>query len=245
MNRDPYAIVLNHAMTEIQKAYPDLTHSFIFTKTGNIITGKQETDQKNLDAVLESFENLKEKAKVIGDLKDFNITGKNGNLTLSKIDDMYLVLTATKNADRSHIYAITHVIIPTILKTLATTLETPETFEAPHLQLTSSQKELVVDTLTGFFAGDSVQIDTEILSDWTTNNDPRARVKAAITGEQDMQEYISEVHIETFGGNATVCKVKEVDDQSVKGKNLIRIPEKLCRSLEINKGDLVKVKPAI
>jgi DNA-binding Xre family transcriptional regulator len=31
----------------------------------------------------------------------------------------------------------------------------------------------------------------------------------------------------------------------VKGKNMIRIPEKLCKSLEISKGDLVKVSPAV
>ena len=58
MNRDSYAIALKSAMTEIQKAYPDISHSFIFPKTGNIITGEQETDQQTLNTVLDSFENL-------------------------------------------------------------------------------------------------------------------------------------------------------------------------------------------
>jgi predicted regulator of Ras-like GTPase activity (Roadblock/LC7/MglB family) len=238
MNRDSYAIALNSAMTEIQKAYPDINNSFIFTKTGTIINGNKETDQQTMNNVQEAFENLKEKAKAIGDLKGFKITGKNGNLTLSKINDMYLVLATSKNADTAHVYAITHVIIPTIIKTL-------ESFDSTHLQSTSTQKKLVVDTLTGFFAGDSVQIDTEILTEWTKNSDPRARVKAAITREPDMQDGVSQVHIETFGGNAAVCKVKEIDDQNVKGKNMIRIPEKHCKSLEISKGDLVKVSPAV
>ena len=149
---------------------------------------------------------------------------------------MYLVLSTTKNMNNTHIYAITHVIIPTILKTM-------ETIESPHLPDTSTQKKLVVDTLTGFFAGDAVQIDTEILDEWTQNNDPRARVKAAITGEPAIPEEINQVHIETFSGNTTVCKVKEVDDQNVKGKNMIKIPEKLAKSLEITKGDMVMVKP--
>ena len=118
-----------------------------------------------------------------------------------------------------------------------------ETIESPHLPDTSTQKKLVVDTLTGFFAGDAVQIDTEILDEWTQNNDPRARVKAAITGEPAIPEEINQVHIETFSGNTTVCKVKEVDDQNVKGKNMIKIPEKLAKSLEITKGDMVMVKP--
>jgi len=237
MNRDSYAIALKTALTEIQKAYPDLNHSFIFTQNEKIISGEQETDENTMNTVLDAFANLKEKAETIGEIKGFHITGKKGNLTLSKINDMYLVLSTTKNMDNTHIYAITHVIIPTILKTM-------ETIESPHLPETpSTQKKLVVDTLTGFFAGDAVQIDTEILDEWTQNNDPRARVKAALTGEPSIPEEINQVHIETFSGNTTVCKVKEVDDQSVKGKNMIRIPEKLAKSLEITKGDIVMVKP--
>ena len=237
MNRDPYAIALNSALTEIKKAYPDIKNSFIFTKTGTIITGDQETDEKTMNNVLESFENLKEKAKTIGNLKSFSITAKNGKLTLSNIKDMHLLLATSKHADKNHIYSITNVIIPTILKTL-------ETFAPTHLQ-SPPPKKLIVDTLTGFFAGDSVQIDTEILMDWTKNNDPRTRVKAAITEEQNTQKSINQVQIETFGGNAALCKVKEINDQNLKGKNMIRIPEKLCKTLEINKGDLVKVKPAL
>ena len=237
MNRDPYAIALNSAMTEIKKAYPDIKNSFIFTKNGTIITGDQETDEKTMNNVRETFENLKEKAKAIGNLKSFHITAKNGKLTLSKIKDMYLVMATSKNADKTHIYSITHVIIPTILKTL-------ETFAPTPLQVTPTKK-LIVDTLTGFFAGDSVQLDAEILRDWTKNNDPHARVKATLTKEQNTQESIDHVKIETFGGNSTLCKVKEINDDKLKGKNMIRIPEKLCKSLEINKGDLVKVKPAL
>ena len=237
MNRDPYAIALDNALTEIKKAYPDIKNSFIFTKNGTIITGDQETDEKTMNNILESFENLKEKTKTIGNLKSFSITAKNGKLTLSNIKDMHLLLATSKNADKNHIYSITHVIIPTILKTL-------ETFAPTHLQ-SPPTKKLIVDTLSGFFAGDSVQIDAEILRDWTKNNDPRARVKATLTEEQNTQESINHVKIETFGGNSTLCKVKEINDDKLKGKNMIRIPEKLCKSLEINKGDLVKVKPAL
>jgi len=237
MNRDPYAIALDSALTEIKKAYPDIKNSFIFTKNGTIITRDQETDEKTMNNVRETFENLKEKTKTIGNLKSFHITAKNGKLTLSNINDMHLLLATSKNADKNHIYSITHVIIPTILKTL-------ETFAPTHLQ-SPPTKKLIVDTLSGFFAGDSVQIDAEILRDWTKNNDPRARVKATLTKEQNTQESINNVKIETFGGNSTICKVKEINDDKLKGKNMIRIPEKLCKSLEINKGDLVKVKPAL
>jgi predicted regulator of Ras-like GTPase activity (Roadblock/LC7/MglB family) len=242
MNRDPYAIALHNALTEIKKAYPDIKHSFIFTNNGSIVTGDPETDEKTLKNVLESFENLKEKAKAIGNLKSFSINGKNGKITLSSIDDMYLVLAASEKVDETQIHSITHVILPTILKTM-------KTFAPTHLQ-SPSTKKLVVDTLSGFFAGDSVQIDAETLMDWTNgewtkNTDPRARVKAALTGEKTTQESIDHVRIETFSGNSTLCKVKEINDEKLKGKNMIRIPEKVCDTLEIKKGDLVKVKPML
>jgi hypothetical protein len=237
MDRDPSAIALNNAITEINKAYPDIKNSFIFTKSGTILTGDQETDQQTINSIQECFENLKEKAKTIGNLKSFTITTKNGKLTLSNIENMHLLLATSKNADKNHIYSITQVIIPTILKTMEALASTQPQITPP--------KQLVVDTLTGFFAGDSVQIDTEILRDWTQNdNDPRARVKAAITGESSAPESIEQVRIETFGGNSTLCKVKEISDQDMRGKNMIRIPEKLCKTLEVNRGDLVKVEPA-
>jgi formylmethanofuran dehydrogenase subunit D len=73
-----------------------------------------------------------------------------------------------------------------------------------------------------------VQIDPEILLNLTKNEyDPDAQIK-----------------IETLDGNNTLCKVKEINDQNFQGRNMIRIPEKLCKTLEINKGDMVKVKPA-
>jgi len=237
MNRDPYAIALNNAMTEIKKAYPDVQSSFIFTKEGTILTEDQETDQKTMDNLHESFENLKEKTKAIGKLESFYIISKNGKITLSTIKDMYLLLVTTKNADKNQINSITNIIIPTILKTL-------ETLTSPQPQLTPSKK-LIVDPLTGFFAGDSVKIDTEILNAWTKNKDPFAHVRGVLTGEQIAQKEIEQVKIETFDGNSTLCKVKEMHALNVKGKNMIKIPEKICKSLEINKGDLIKVEPAL
>jgi len=237
MNRDPTSIALYNALTEIKKAYPGIHHSFLFTNNGSIVTGDPETDDETVKNVLESFEDLKEKAKAIGNLKSFSINAKNGKIVLSSIEDMYLILATSEKIDDTQIYSITHVIIPIILKTM-------KTFTQPNLQ-SQSTKKLVVDTLGGFFAGDSVQIDIETLMDWTQNSDPRARVKAALTGEQIPQESIDQVEIETFGGNSIMCKVKEISDQKLKGKNMIRIPEKLCDTLEIRKGDLVKVKPMV
>ncbi len=233
MNRDPYAIALENALTEINKAYPDISHSFLFTKTGSIITGDNETDEKTMNSILESFQSMNDQAKIIGNLKNIHINGENGKLTVSNVDDDYLVLATSKNADTTNINTITKVIFPTILKTLAA-------FAPIHLQIQSS-KELIVDILGGFFAGDSVQIDAETLLEWTKNKDPSLSKK--LTEREHLEEIIEHVRIETFAGNSTLCKVKEISDKKLAGKNIVRIPDKVCNTLEVKKGDLVKVEP--
>jgi predicted regulator of Ras-like GTPase activity (Roadblock/LC7/MglB family) len=221
MNKDPYAVALNNALTEIKKICPDVSRSFIFAKDGTIVTGDSETDEKTMEKMIQSFQSVAEKADTIGNLKAFYVNGKKGKVILSKVNDMYLTLTTSKNADTTYLHSVTHVIIPTVMKLLETITPTP-------LQLTPS-KQLIVDTLSGFFIGDSVQIDTELVNEW-----------AKLLN----QKSINQVEIEAFGGKATQCKVKEINDPKLKGKGMIRIPEKICKTLKVKNGELVKVKPA-
>ena len=237
MNREAYAIALNNTLTEITKAYPDIKHSFIFNHNKSIIVRDQETDEKTMEKIIESLETLKQKAKTIGNLQSFYINAKNGKLIVSNNNDVCIVLATSKKIDKNHIYAITQVILPTIIKTMETLTSTPTQVTPPT--------KFVVDTISGFFAGNSVQIDTETLLELTRKSDPPAKVKAEITREKNTQKAINQVRIETLGGNSTICKVKEINDQKLKGKNMIRIPEKICNTLEIKKGDTVKVKPLL
>ena len=236
MNREPYAISLNSALTEIKKAYPGILHSFLFTNTGLTIAKDLETNEEVIQNVLESFDDLKGKTKKIGNINNFSVTGKNGKMFLSNIDDMHLVLVTSKNVDESQIHSITKIIIPTILKTV-------ETLVSSHLQ-SKPEKQLIVDTISGFFAGDTVQIDKETLIDWTNTLDTDQIEKTKLTKEENADS-IDQVKIETFAGNSVLCKVKEITDPKLKVKNLIRIPKKICESLVIKKGDQVLVKPIL
>jgi len=221
MNKDQYAVALKNALTEVRNICPDVSHSFIFTKDGMIIASDPETEEKAMEKMIHSFQSIAEKADTIGNLKAFYVDGKKGKVILSNVNDMYLALAASKNADTAYLHSITRVIIPTVLKLLETINPTP-------IQSTPS-RQLVVDTLSGFFIGDSVQIDTELLEEWAKLLD---------------QKGVNEVEIEAFGGKATQCKVKEINDPQLKGKGMVRIPEKVCKTLEVKKGELVKVKPA-
>jgi predicted regulator of Ras-like GTPase activity (Roadblock/LC7/MglB family) len=229
MNPEKYADALNNALSEIKKAYPHIKNSFLFSKNGTIVTGDPEISKEDMEKIIESFEILQEKTENVGNLQSLQIKGKNGKLILSSINDMYLVLETSQQADKTHIYAITHAIIPTVLKTVENMAPMapappPDTQDTPP---PDTPKELVVDTLARFFVGNAVQVDTETLMEWTKNN----------------EKNLKKVQIETLKGKTTRCSVKSISDVRRRGMNLIRIPEKLCRTLRVKKGDMVTVKP--
>lgn len=106
-------------------------------------------------------------------------------------------------------------------------IEEPLPEELPELPT----HQLIVDTIGGLLVrGDTVQIDKEILDEW----------------EQLWEDKeVTEIMIETFNGETVKCKVKPITDSKLKGKGLIRIPEKLRRKLDIKKGELVRITPVI
>jgi len=220
MSQNAYADALKNALTEIKKICPDVSCSFIFRRDGMIVAGDSETAEETVEKTVRSFQNIVEKEDMIGGLKALILDGEKGKVHISRVNDMYLALAASKNADATFLQAITRVIVPTVLKLLESTAPTPPKF-APL-------KQLIVDTLSGFFSGDSVQIDLEVLKQWS---------------ELLNRKNVGEVEIESFGGKTTQCSVREINDPKLKGKGIIRIPERICKVLEVKKGEIVRVKP--
>jgi len=89
MNKDPYAVALKNALTEIKKICPDISRSFIFTKDGTIVAGDPETDEKTMEKMIHSFQSVAEEADAIGTLKAVYVNGKKGKVILSSVNDMY------------------------------------------------------------------------------------------------------------------------------------------------------------
>jgi predicted regulator of Ras-like GTPase activity (Roadblock/LC7/MglB family) len=97
-------------------------------------------------------------------------------------------------------------------------------FEAPATQL-------IVENIGGLLVpSDTVRIDNETLTQWEN----------MFEGKK-----IEYVEIETFDGKTTKCKVKPIKDSKYFGKGIVQIPEKMQLTLEIKKGELVRVKPII
>jgi predicted regulator of Ras-like GTPase activity (Roadblock/LC7/MglB family) len=90
-------------------------------------------------------------------------------------------------------------------------------------------QQLIVDRFSGLMVkSDTVQLDADILKRWSD--------------ELDIDQ-VSEVDVETFSGKTVRCKTKVINDPKLEGRGLIRIPEKACQSLDVRRGELVRVKP--
>jgi hypothetical protein len=91
--------------------------------------------------------------------------------------------------------------------------------------------QFIVENLGGLFASsDTARIDNALLLNWNDMYDDRK---------------IEEIEIVTFGGKSVRCKVKPIKDAKFEGKGLVQIHEKVQSTLEIKKGELVRVKPVI
>jgi len=119
--------------------------------------------------------------------------------------------------------------------------EETEEFQAPELSIPEKtelhkpspeelpSQQLIVDRFSGFMVKpDTVQLDADILKRWS---------------EELGIEDVSEVDIETFSGKTVRCKAKVINDAKLEGRGLVRIPEKTCQSLDVRRGELVRVKP--
>lgn len=225
MNKDRYAEALKNTLTEIRNICPDINSSFIFTKDGAVIAGDPETTDMTIKKTLHSFQNITEKAGIIGGLHNFSVDGDKGRVYISQINDMYLATATSKNADENYLRSVTQVIVPTVLKLLENIDPAPLKPTQPNPM---QPQQLIVEAFSGFFTGDAVQVDPQLLTEWS---------------ELFSGKNINEVEVETFSGETTRCKVKEINIPNLQGKGIIRMPERVCRTLEVNKGESVKIKP--
>jgi predicted regulator of Ras-like GTPase activity (Roadblock/LC7/MglB family) len=125
MSKETYAFALKNALTEIRNVCPDVKTSFLFDKEANVVAGDAETPETRVEKVVKSLEGVLEKADTIGGLNSLVIKGSKGNAHISCVDDMYLTMIASKNADMKYLETVARVLIPTVIKLLDSLGPTP------------------------------------------------------------------------------------------------------------------------
>ncbi|MGB9740762.1 MAG: hypothetical protein ACPLW5_03235 [Candidatus Bathyarchaeales archaeon] len=270
MNAETYSYALKNALDEIRNVCPDITSIFVFKKNGEPAVSDEKTLERTVIQAKESLGYMLEKTDSIGGFKSATLYGSAGSLNVSYMDDFYLVTVLSPKADISYVHAVTNVLMRTVIKliertrpphiqdfpqnieteTEATKLEKAgEPSEKQLTEIASEREEgepaaeaqveeapvtqLIVENLAGLRRKllplrDAVQIDNQVMTKWS---------------EFYSGTKIEEVEIETFSGKSCRCKVKPLEDPIYEGKGIIQIPPKIQSTLEVKKGELVRVKP--
>ncbi|RLI21653.1 hypothetical protein DRO54_03105 [Candidatus Bathyarchaeota archaeon] len=264
IDEEIYSFALKNALTEIGNICSDVKLSFIFNQDGKVLAVDARSTDYNVERMISNFEEVFEKSHVVGGVNSITVDAKKGKIIVSNIGEkVYLATVTNRNVDMKYLETVSRVLIPTVLKLLEkmapaplkkpsikektvsveeeTTEKEEEEKESPEIFSSNEEIEtetpqiptnqLIVDTFGGLLVRqDTVKIDNEILSQWSEVLD---------------RKDINMVEIETFEGKTAQCKVKPIKDSKLSGKGIIKIPEKLCDLLDIKKGELVRVRPAI
>jgi hypothetical protein len=260
---DVYSFALKNALNEMQNACPDIKHIFMFRESGEIIAGDENTPNKSIVRVVDSFSSILEKDEAIGGVEGLTLEGGKGRVNISCMNNLYLVTVTSAKADMNYVNVVVRVLIPTVLRLLEKIHPTPtkNTSPSPAPEMKTKIPEVVekseehpkepekpevkseqlpieppvmqfmVENLGGLLVpSDTVRIDAETMLDWE---------------ELYEGKNIENVEIETFDGKTTRCKVKPIKDSKYYGKGVIQIPDKIQLTLEIKRGELVRVKPIV
>jgi len=269
MENDVYAFALRNTLNEIINACPDIRSIFLFKEDGDIISGEEKAQEEAAVHAVDALDDVLEKAETLGGLQNITLESTEGTIKVSRMGDFYLVTVVPQEADLNYINTLTSALVPTVLKVLekinpvcnrdtpsepeneeptvkpdikpleASTEEITENHEERVSLEASSERilpepqvnQFIVENIGGLFSpSDVVRIDNDMMSQWADLYDDRK---------------IEEATIETFGGKSARCKIKPIKDSKYEGKGIIQIPEKIQQTLDVKKGELVRVKPVI
>jgi len=268
MDNEVYSFALKNTLNEIQNICPDIKNSFMFKEDGEIVAQDENTPQNVVVHLVGSFDGILEKADAIGGIEGITLDGSKGRVTISSMNDMYLVTVTSKKADMNYVNTVTHVLIPTILRLLDKINPAPLKNKTPSLK---------IETETPVAEELEEQTETPVKKDWTEEPEETLETETLpselpvnqliienLSGllvpsdtvridsemlsqweELSGSTRIDQVEVETFDGKTTQCKVKPIKDSTYEGKGIIRMPEKIQLNLEVRKGELVRVKPLV
>jgi predicted regulator of Ras-like GTPase activity (Roadblock/LC7/MglB family) len=118
MGSDVYSFALKSALDEIRNLCPDVTGAFIFREDGEVVAGDGALSDKVMVRVIDAFDGIFDKADAIGGVNAITVDGFDGRVSVSRVNDVYMVIATSKKADVNYVGTVTRVLIPTVLRLL-------------------------------------------------------------------------------------------------------------------------------
>jgi hypothetical protein len=115
MSNEVYALALKSTLQEIQNVCSDVTSNFIF-KDGKLLAKDNNTEEETATQTIEAFNDITERADIIGGLEAVTIQSAEGKVNIATINDFYLTTVSSNEADEKYVNTLTRVLIPIVIK---------------------------------------------------------------------------------------------------------------------------------
>jgi hypothetical protein len=251
---------LANGLDKIEDNEKNILKSFIF-QNKKILAQDESTLEDEAETTIEAFEAINNHASILDGIESIAVQGTNGRVDIIHINDYYLTLVTSKEADETALNNLTHVLAPDIFKkaqdvvpiSTNTFLETnakisvalktddakpilvSEPLELPEPdQLTPEYDEFIVDDIgrIGIISSSSDLVRLDIVTVGRWTE---------LYGENKILKVIIQ---EANTRKTFECKY-EVSKDTKQRIGVVLIPEPIQRKLLTKKGAKVLIKPII
>jgi hypothetical protein len=112
---------------EFKNISPAITNTFIFNRNGEIIAKDETTTKEQTKNLICNFNNIAALEQNIGAIENLTVQGADSQLTITAMNNLFLVNVSSRAADQKIVKSLTHVFIPTVANLIDQIIvETPE-----------------------------------------------------------------------------------------------------------------------
>ena len=139
---EAYSTALQIIISEFKNITPEIKNTFIFKKDGEIVASTETTSEDQSKKLIAAFNDIADLSETIGGIETLTIQGADSQLSITSMNNRYLVNVSSRAADEKIVKTLTSVIVPTVVKLVDQiyTLSGNESPQAKKLKLNPLKK---------------------------------------------------------------------------------------------------------
>ena len=253
MDTETSALAFRTVINEIKHTCPGISTIFILNENQQVITQDQNTSNELVDCTTETLTALTKTASIAGGVESLTCSGATEKINLTRYENNYFVTFSSNETDEKALGTLARVMVPSMLKlaqevaitrketsavtpkpnaptpmTAAPTRTRPQISDVPA-------SEFVVENISGIniisSSADTIQVDRALIGQWKE-----------LYGDKHI-EYATVEDVKTR--KRLRCKFQPIRNEKLDGQNVVLIPNRIQKKLEIKKGATVRIRPVI
>ncbi len=259
MDTETSALAFRTAINEIKNTCPGISNIFILNGQKQAITRDQNTSEELVNCSTEYLTTVSSAAGIAGEIESLTCSGGTQKVNLTRYEDNYFVTLSSNETDDRALSTLARVMLPSMLKLAQEvassrmekvvetqkpkSIATPVTVQAPAPTLIRpkpartvvSASEFTVENLSGISIissdANTLYLDRALIGEWKENYGNR-NIEFAIIENISTKKQLR-------------CSFQPLKNEKLEGQNLVLVPNKVQKKLEIKKGTTVRIRPVI